>query len=475
MFYTNIKNILCKKNFSIKQVMDKIDKSGLGIALIVDDNKKLLGIVSDGDIRKFLLKGKNLDSPIEPLMNKAPITLNDGLSKSEVITFVKNDKRINEKYHGTAIIKIPSINKKNQVSGIYFVLKDNESFKLLEQKLLKKKVLNKILVVGGAGYIGSILTRKLLKRGYKVTVLDNLLYGDCGIRDLYKKPNFEFIKGDILHIEDIVDAVAKNDAVVHLAAVVGDPSSRLKPKETLEINYFATQNLINICKYFNIQRFVFASTCSVYGFSLETCYEHSICNPLSLYSETKLKSEKLILMEANKQFKPTVLRFGTAYGWSPRMRFDLVVNLLIAKAIFDKKITVFGKGLQKRPFVHVEDIARAIIKTLEAPLDVVGGQVFNVGSDSQNYTIDYVAKKINEGVPDSEITYIEQKEDDRNYEVSFKKIKNILDFKPTKDISDAVKEISEEIEKGNITDYKDKKYSNYKSLEFFEFAGKNLD
>ncbi|MEX2704317.1 MAG: NAD-dependent epimerase/dehydratase family protein, partial [Candidatus Freyrarchaeum guaymaensis] len=181
-----------------------------------------------------------------------------------------------------------------------------------------------------------------------------MIYGDSGIRNLYDHPDFEFIKGDICNINDVMDAIRDIDAVVHLAAIVGDPSCTRIPERAIGINYLATKALAETSKYFQVNRFIFASTCSVYGTSPvpdALLSEESTTNPLSLYAEMKLKAEQALREIADGNFSPTILRFGTLYGVSPRMRFDLVINLLTAKAIFDKKITIEG-GLQWRPFVH---------------------------------------------------------------------------------------------------------------------------
>lgn len=322
-----------------------------------------------------------------------------------------------------------------------------------------------ILITGGAGYIGSVLSRELLKKGYTVRVLDNLTYGDEGIKDLLQEKNFEFKKGDIRDISAVADAVKGIDAVIHLAAIVGDQASALNPETTLEINYLATKTLAEACKYGKVQRFLFASTCSVYGASPNSetkLSEDASPNPLSLYAQTKLRSEQGIKELADSNFSPTILRLATVYGYSPRMRFDLVINTFIGQAFFDKKITIFG-GSQWRPFVHVRDVAGAFMTCLESPLEKVKNQIFNVGSDSQNYTILTVADHIQNNIPNVKQEVIPT-QDQRDYVVSFKKIEKELGFQVNNSIDDAAKEIVSVLHQGTIGHYKEPRYSDYESL-----------
>ena len=326
----------------------------------------------------------------------------------------------------------------------------------------KSKVRN-ILVIGGAGYIGSILVRKLLDRGYDVTALDALLYGDEGIRDLYGRPRLQFIHGDFRDIEVIVKALRFTDAVVHLGALVGDPACALDEKLTLEINLAATRMIAEAARGFGVQRFIFASTCSVYGASDQFLDEHSALNPVSLYARTKMDSERVLVGLNHDRFVPVILRFGTVYGLSPRPRFDLVINLLAARAVCEKSITIFG-GDQWRPFIHVDDAAEAILKCLEAPLHAIKGQVFNVGSDDQNYQIAQLGDIIKELMPDVQVIHQGDDVDKRNYRVSFARIRKRLDFTPRRSVADGILEIKAAIEDDRIPDYRDACYSNYKTL-----------
>ncbi len=336
----------------------------------------------------------------------------------------------------------------------------------VEAKILKQPrrgTLRNVLVIGGAGYIGSVLVRKFLDRGYDVTVLDALVYGDESIRDLYARPRFELVHDDVRNIEAVVRCLQYADAVVHLGAIVGDPASAIDEKLTLEINLAATRMSAEAARGFGVQRFIFASTCSVYGASDQLLDERSALNPLSLYARTKIGSEHLLLALNDDRFAPVILRFATVYGLSPRPRFDLVVNLLAAKAVCEKCITILG-GNQWRPFIHVDDAAEAILKCVEVPLQAVKGQIFNVGSDDQNYQIAQLGDLIKELIPDVQVIRQGEEVDNRNYRVSFSKIQKRLGFTPRRSVADGILEIKAAIEDGRILDYRAARYSNYKTL-----------
>jgi nucleoside-diphosphate-sugar epimerase len=320
-----------------------------------------------------------------------------------------------------------------------------------------------VLVIGGAGYIGSALTQRLLELGYQVRVLDLLVYGDDPISQFYSHPNFELIKGDCRCIDTVVRAAKGMNAIVHLGAIVGDSACSLCEDLTIEINLRATRTIAEVGKGFGVKRFVFASTCSVYGASNEILDERSALCPISLYARTKMESEKVLLNLADASFAPTILRFGTVYGLSGRPRFDLVVNLLTAKAIQDGEAGIFG-GEQWRPLVHVRDVAEAIVLTLRAPLPSVCGQVFNVGSNEQNYQIADLGPIIKDMVPSARIV-IQPVEDNRNYRVRFDKIHNALNFWPRYTIYDGISEIIQSFAEGRITDYRDPHYNNFSFLK----------
>lgn len=328
-----------------------------------------------------------------------------------------------------------------------------------------------VLVIGGAGYVGSALLRKLLDRGYRVRLLDMFMYGNEPIADMVGHRNLEIVQADFRQVDKIVEAVQGMDAVIHIGAIVGDPACALDEDFTIEVNLTATRMIADVAKAHGIGRFIFASTCSVYGASDEVLDERSSLNPVSLYARSKIASERVLLRMANDQFQPTILRFGTVYGLSGRTRFDLVVNLLTAKAVVDSKITVFGAD-QWRPFVHVEDTALAVVRVLEAPLAAVGSEIFNVGSDSQNKTLGQIGEMIRAQVPTAELIASGTDGDRRNYRVDFSKLKNRVGFAPEWTLEKGVTQVVEAFRSGKVTDYHEARYSNVKFLT--EEAGQKL-
>lgn len=320
-----------------------------------------------------------------------------------------------------------------------------------------------VLVIGGAGYIGSTLVRQLLERNYRVRVLDSLLYGDGGIQELLGHADFELIKGDSRDVESVVRSYRDIGAVIHLGAIVGDAACALEPSRTVEINLAATKMIADVCKGYGVSRFLFASTCSVYGASDYLLDEESRTNPISLYASTKLDSEGIILDAASPGFHPTILRLATAFGASYRLRFDLVVNLLSIKALMEKRIALHG-GSQWRPFIHVHDIARCFILAMESQPELVSKQIFNAGSDDLNFTITQLGNRICEYVPGVKIDTMPET-DKRNYRVSFAKVRERLGFICEKSIEDAVIEFKHLCEAGLIEDYRDSQYSNHDFLK----------
>jgi nucleoside-diphosphate-sugar epimerase len=335
---------------------------------------------------------------------------------------------------------------------------------VIEPELLKQKkdTVEKVLLVGGAGYVGSLLSQKLLQKGYKVRVLDSLLYGEEPIKKFLANPSFELIKGDIRNIEILVRSLQDVDAVIHLGALVGDPACELDEDLTMEINLAATRLLAEVAKGYGIDKFIYASTCSVYGASEGIVDEESPIHPVSLYARTKAESEKILLSLRDERFSPVIFRLATLYGFSLRPRFDLVVNLLTAKAVTEGKITIFG-GDQWRPFIHVDDAARVFVEALEQ-YDKVSGKVFNVGFDDENYTILQVGEIIKEVIPSVEVKVEGEGRESATYQVSFNKIRNKLNFVKGKTLREGILEIKRALESGLVPDYTSARYSNIKYL-----------
>lgn len=326
-----------------------------------------------------------------------------------------------------------------------------------------QRPISRVLVIGGGGYIGSALLPKLLDAGYHVRLFDMLLYSTEPIQEVVSHPRLEVINADFRQVDKVVEAMRDMDAVIHLGAIVGDPACALDEELTIEVNLTATRMIAEVAKGSRVNRFIFASTCSVYGASDELLDEHSALHPVSLYARSKIASEQVLQNLAGPDFSPVILRFGTIYGLSGRTRFDLVVNLLAAKAVVEGAITVFGGG-QWRPFVHVDDAALAVLKALEAPLGTVKNEIFNVGSDAQNYTIQQIGEMIQHLVPAAKVVNMGSDTDRRNYRVNFSKAYNALNFIPQWTMEQGIQQVITRIQSGQIADYHDAKYSNVKFL-----------
>lgn len=324
----------------------------------------------------------------------------------------------------------------------------------------------KVLVTGGAGYIGNFIVEELLKEGHDVRVLDSFLFGDDALDPLRGDSNLDVREGDIRHLKDLSYALEGMDAVIHMAGIVGDPACSVNEQATQSVNVEATKALVEICKHHDIQRLIFASTCSVYGASnLDELNEGSYLNPQSLYAESKIDSEEIILREtqdrysAAEELSPTILRLGTIFGLSRRMRFDLAVNILTAKATLEDDIPVFG-GEQYRPFVHVHDAAEAFVEVLEAPREQVDGEIFNVGDNDLNFAVKDLGRTIEDIVPNAEVRFVEHKEDERTYSVNFDKINHIIGWEAERDLEHGVNEIREWMIEEEITDYTADRFRN---------------
>ncbi len=320
----------------------------------------------------------------------------------------------------------------------------------IEPRHLSTARVERVLVVGGAGYVGSTLVPMLLEGGYKVSVLDSLLFGKESLEEFKEIPHFELLQGDMRNIQCVVEAMRDCQSVIHLAAIVGDPACEEDRLLAIETNRAATQMLIDVARGYRIRRFLFASTCSVYGASDFLVDEHTYVNPISTYARTKVDSEMLLLAAANGEFHPTILRLGTLFGLSRRPRFDLVVNLLAARAAETGRITIFN-GDQWRPFMHVRDAARAFIACLVAPLKLVSGEVFNIGSYELNHKLSEVSEAISRIIPTTQVHHVENP-DRRSYRVSFDKIHFRLSFTCKISLEEGIREICEAIRSAQITD-----------------------
>lgn len=323
-----------------------------------------------------------------------------------------------------------------------------------------------VMVTGGAGYVGSGLLRVLLGAGCRVVCVDKLMFGGESILDIWGHPNFVLHKTDI-NDHPALEAVLQSepfDAVIHLAAIVGDPACKRESELARKTNWESSKYLLDRCKELKVPRFAFASTCSNYGKMADSeAYvdESSELAPVSLYAELKVKFEKYMLeeMEKSDDFCPVALRFSTVYGVSPRMRFDLTVNEFTKDLAMGRELVVFGEQFW-RPYCHVKDFSNAFMTVLDAPREKVAYNVFNVGDTSENYTKQMLVDEIKKQIPGARIKYVRKDEDPRDYRVNSGKIKRELGFKITMTVPDGIREVRDIVSLGVIRDPDEQRYYN---------------
>ena len=456
----DLSDVIVLPDTKIHSVCETINRNGVRGVFVCDENNELLGIVMDADIRRGVLSNLDLDISVKTIMKTAPFVIKEGLPSSDrEQMLIKSDK-----------ILAPVIDERRCIVDLIYlpdVLDDLLSNECMDISTNERGVLppEKILIIGGAGYIGSILAEKLIRMGYAVRILDLLLYGKESIQHLEKMENFEFLRGDCRNEGTVRQALQDVGAVVHLGEIVGDPACNLNESFTIETNYMATQRIVNECMRLRIKRLIFASSCSVYGQNDNEVNEESELNPVSLYARCKIESEKAILSSSYNHVSPTILRLSTVHGKSFRQRYDLVVNLLTAKALVDGKIGIFG-GEQWRPFVSVRDVCQGIVLVLRSDRRKVRNQIFNLGDSRENYQIAKIGKIIKEVIPEVNVEVVQDKEDSRNYRVSFDKIRNMLGYSVEWNVRDSVKELVEAYGKdGDFLDYNNPKFNNYLSLK----------
>ena len=324
--------------------------------------------------------------------------------------------------------------------------------------------IKKVLVTGGAGYVGAILVPKLLDSGYEVRVLDLYIYGEQVLDPVKDHPNLEQIRGDIRDRQLLERVMPGCDAVIHLACISNDPSFELDPDLGKSINYDAFHDLVDVSKDSGVHRFVFASSSSVYGLKDEdNVTEELALLPLTDYSKYKALCEEVLLKKREPGFVPVILRPATVCGYSPRLRLDLAVNILTNHAVNNGKITVFG-GAQKRPNIHIQDVTDLYIRSLEWPDRAVDGEVFNAGYE--NHTISQLAQTVRSRVGDGVEIVTVPTDDHRSYHISSDKIRRQLDFTPQHSISDAVEDLVAAFGAGRIPDaMSDIRYYNIKTMQ----------
>jgi len=309
----------------------------------------------------------------------------------------------------------------------------------------------KTLVTGGAGYIGSILIPLLLGKGYEVKCLDRFFFGKEPLAKVSSNPSLELIRDDVRWFNP--QTLKGIDAVIDLAALSNDPSGELDPAKTYDINYLGRVRVAKLSKEYGVKRYILASSCSIYGFREDTILdEKSVPNPLTTYAKANIMAEKDVLPLSDADFTVTVLRQATVYGLSQRMRFDLAINGMVLGLWKTKKIPVMRDGTQWRPFIHVKDAAKALITIMEAPSDKINGEIFNTGSNEQNYQIYPLAKMVGEALPISFEVEWYGSPDRRSYRVNFDKIRKALGFRPDYTPKEGALEIYEALESGEVTD-----------------------
>ncbi|MBT3240588.1 MAG: NAD(P)-dependent oxidoreductase [Chloroflexi bacterium] len=325
-----------------------------------------------------------------------------------------------------------------------------------------------ILITGGAGYIGSMLTGELLRQGYAVTVIDTLLFGGDSLISFSNDPNFRFIKSDVWEPRAIRNAIKKDwpipKAVIHLAAIVGFPACQAVGKQVAwRYNVESTHRVFEQCVDLGIEQFVYASTYSNYGVADDgkAVTESSPLNPQSLYAETKVASEEFLLKQSEETCSPIIFRFATLYGTSPRTRFDLIVNQFVYEAFTKRELLIYQRGYS-RSFVHVYDVVQGIILGITSSKEKTRGQVYNLGTNQGNHTKDEVVTLILKRLPETTVRYKDLTfgGDMRDIKVSFDKIEKELGFIPKRTVDDGVREVLHALQTGLIHDPSHERYRN---------------
>jgi nucleoside-diphosphate-sugar epimerase len=321
----------------------------------------------------------------------------------------------------------------------------------------------KIFLTGNLGYVGCVLHQRLLDNRHDVTGCD---IGYFPISWNHDSPNtFKMLKKDIREITK--DDLSGYDAICHLAGLSNDPMGEIDQKLTNEINFLETIRMAKLAKEAGVQRFIFSSSCSTYGVNEDIVNENSKVEPQTAYAHSKVNSEIELLKLKDSLFAPIILRNATVYGISPNLRLDLVINNLVGSAVSSGQIKLLSDGTAWRPLLHVEDMADAFIRCIEAPIEQVTGEIFNVGSNEDNVTVLDIAKKISKIIPNSKIEIASNSnKDNRSYRVNFDKINTKLKFKTKWNLDDGIKHIYNEMEKRSFSkkDFEDKKFFRLKYL-----------
>lgn len=326
--------------------------------------------------------------------------------------------------------------------------------------------MKKILLIGGAGYVGSVLTAHFLKKGYKVKVLDNFMYDNqFSVYPYFGDSDYRFFHGDMNDKDALEIASEGITDVIILAGLVGDPVTKKYPKESEMINERGVRIAIDFFDGKGLDKLIFISTCSNYGLIKkdELADENHALSPLSLYAKAKVSNEKYLVNKKGKvDYTGIIFRFATAFGLSPRMRFDLSISEFVRDVFFGKELLVYDEHTW-RPYCHVRDFARLLDIAINAPGDKVNFEVFNAGGDINNFTKKMIVDEIIKHIPDGKVTFGENGNDPRNYKVDFRKVKEILKFEPKFTVQHGIKELIEALKIGLYRDSLENKnsYGNY--------------
>lgn len=329
-----------------------------------------------------------------------------------------------------------------------------------------------ILITGGAGYLGSMLCGHLLRLGYSVTVVDDLLYGGESLLAHYSHPGFRFVKANVCESRTIRSAVERGnpipDAIIHLAGIVGFPACQAVGRHVAwRYNVEAAQRVYEQGLKLGVSRFIYASTYSTYGATRgdQPATEESTLNPQSLYAETVVGVEKFLLNQADPSCEPVIFRMAHLYGLSPRPRFDLIVNQFVWEAYRKRELLIYQRGYS-RSFMHIFDAVRGLILGLQCDIEKVGNQVFNLGSESGNLSKDQIVKTILKRLPETTVNYKDLTfgGDMRDFHISYSKIRKTLGFEAEKTIEDGVREVLHALRSGIIDNPQDQRYRNAKFI-----------
>jgi nucleoside-diphosphate-sugar epimerase len=316
--------------------------------------------------------------------------------------------------------------------------------------MIREDEYSTVTVFGGAGYIGSVLVRLLLEEGYRVRVFDNFLFGSNGLDEIFS-PYLEIINGDMCDTRAVSSAINGADTVILLAAIVGHRVEEVPWVDMRAVNLLASSVVLDASIEHGVDRFIFASTNSVYGLQSGVMYETTLPEPVSLYSRLKLRMEERVMNAKKRSFHTTSLRIATCHGYSPRMRFDLVANGMLRDAMYKKEIRVTG-GEQYRAFIHVEDAARAFLLCIKAHVNLVSGEVFNVGAKDQSVQINQLANVVKTLLPETKVTFSEGEPDLTDYHLSCARIEKILDFAPRWSLLRSLEHLRDMLAGGAVND-----------------------